>query len=157
MDVSKMKDGDVAGLAAFQGDAALLSIVKEGKRSFIVGSKESVALSDEDKVVTDVKREEVYRQALKSKVVYLKMSCDFRLHQDLVTLSYSVDGKNWVEAIRGFKMIFDYRRFFMGTRIGIYREALWMSKALHIRSRKNRVVYLLIDSDMPMATCRSVA
>ena len=123
MDVSKMKDGDVAGLAAFQGDAALLSIVKEGKRSFIVGSKESVALSDEDKVVTDVKREEVYRQALKSKVVYLKMSCDFRLHQDLVTLSYSVDGKNWVEAIRGFKMIFDYRRFFMGTRFGIYNYA----------------------------------
>ena len=123
MDVSKMKDGDVAGLAAFQGDAALLSIVKEGKRSFIVGSKESVALSDEDKVVTDVKREEVYRLALKSKVVYLKMSCDFRLHQDLVTLSYSVDGKNWVEAIRGFKMIFDYRRFFMGTRFGIYNYA----------------------------------
>ena len=123
MDVSKMKDGDVAGLAAFQGDAALLSIVKEGKKSFIVGSKESVALSDEDKVVTDVKREEVYRQALKSKVVYLKMSCDFRLHQDLATLSYSVDGKNWVEAIRGFKMIFDYRRFFMGTRFGIYNYA----------------------------------
>ena len=80
-------------------------------------------MSDEDKVVTDVKREEVYRQTLKSKVVYLKMSCDFRLHQDLVTLSYSVDGKNWVEAIRGFKMIFDYRRFFMGTRFGIYNYA----------------------------------
>ena len=123
MDVSKMKDGDVAGLAAFQGDAALLSIVKEGKRSFIVGSKESVALSEEHKVVTDVKREEMYRQPLKSKVVYLKMSCDFRLHQDLATLSYSVDGKNWVKVIRDFKMIFDYRRFFMGTRFGIYNYA----------------------------------
>ena len=43
MDVSKMKDGDVAGLSAFQGDAALLSIVKEGKKLFVVGTKESVA------------------------------------------------------------------------------------------------------------------
>ncbi len=42
-DVSKMKDGDVAGLSAFQGDAALLSIVKEGKKLFVVGTKESVA------------------------------------------------------------------------------------------------------------------
>ena len=38
MDVSKMKDGDVAGLSAFQGDAALLSIVKEGKKLFVVGT-----------------------------------------------------------------------------------------------------------------------
>lgn len=70
--------------------------------------------------VVESEREEVYRQALKSKVVYLKTSCVFRLHQDRATLSYSVDGKNWVEAIRDFKMIFDYRRFSMGTRFGIY-------------------------------------
>ena len=54
MDVSKMKDGDVAGLSAFQGDAALLSIVKEGKKLFVVGTKESVALTEKEKAVTDV-------------------------------------------------------------------------------------------------------
>ena len=51
-------------LSAFQGDAALLSIVKEGKKLFVVGTKESVALTEKEKAVTDVKREEVYRQPL---------------------------------------------------------------------------------------------
>ncbi len=123
MDVSKMKDGDVAGFAAFQGDAALLSVVKEGKKLYVVGTKESVSLTDKEKTVTGVKREEVYRQPLKSKIVYLKIVCDFRLHKDFATLSYSVDGKNWTEAIKDFKMIYDYRRLFMGTRFAIYNYA----------------------------------
>jgi len=123
MDVSKMKDGDVAGFAAFQGDAALLSVVKEGKKAFIVGTKESVSLTDKEKAVTGVKREEVYRQPLKSKIVYLKIACDFRLHKDLATLLYSTDGKNWTVAIKDFKMIYDYRRLFMGTRFAIYNYA----------------------------------
>ena len=123
MDVSKMKDGDVAGLAAFQGDAALLSVVKEGKKTYIVGTKESVSLTDKEKAVADVKREEVCRQSLKSKTVYLKVEADVRLHKDLATLSYSVDGKTWTPAIKDFKMIYDYRRLFMGTRFAIYNYA----------------------------------
>ncbi len=123
MDVSRMKDGDVAGLSAFQGDAALLSVVKEGKKTYIVGSKESVSLTDKEKAVTEVKREEVYRQPLKSTTVYLKMECDFRLHKDLATLSYSVDGKHWTPAVKDFKMVYDYRRLFMGTRFAIYNYA----------------------------------
>ena len=123
MNVGKMKDGDVVGFAAFQGDAALLSVVKEDKKTYIVGTKESVSLSDKDKAVTGVSREEVYRQPLKSKTVWLKISCDFRLHKDLATLSYSTDGKNWTEAVKDFKMIYDYRRLFMGTRFAIYNYA----------------------------------
>jgi len=131
MDVSKMKDGDVAGLSAFQSDAALLSIVKEGKKMYLVGTKENVSLTQKEKVVTDVKREEIYRQALSLKVdkatkscfVYLKMNCDFRLHTDLATLSYSLDGKTWIPAIKDFKMNYDWSRFFMGTRIAVYNYA----------------------------------
>lgn len=118
-----MKDGDVAGFAAFQGDAALLSVVKEGKKWFVVGSKDNSVLSDEQKMVTGVKHEEVYRQAVKSKTIYLKISCDFHKDKDLATLSYSLDGKKWTEAIRDFKMMFDYRRLFMGTRFAIYNYA----------------------------------
>ncbi len=123
MDVSRMKDGDVAGLSAFQGDAALLSVVKEGKKTYIVGSKESVALTDKEKAVTEVKREQVFRQPLKKSVVYLKMACDFRLHKDLATLSYSTDGKTWTPVVQDFKMVYDYRRLFMGTRFAIYNYA----------------------------------
>ena len=123
MDISKMKDGDVAGFAAFQGDAALLSVVKDGKKTYVVGTKESVSLTDKEKAVTDVKREEVYRQPLKSKIIYLKIVCDFRLHKDLATLLYSIDGKTWTPAIKDFKMVYDYRRLFMGTRFAIYNYA----------------------------------
>ena len=40
---------------------------KEGKKLFVVGTKESVALTEKEKAVTDVKREEVYRQPLNLK------------------------------------------------------------------------------------------
>lgn len=123
MNVAKMKDGDVAGFSAFQGDAALISVVKEGKKTYIVGTKESVSLTDKEKAVTGVKREEVFREPLKSKTVWLKIVCDFRLHKDLATLLYSTDGKNWTEAVKDFKMIYDYRRLFMGTRFAIYNYA----------------------------------
>lgn len=123
MDLSNMKDGDVAGLSAFQGDAALLSVVKKGKRLYIVATKESVELTDKEKAVAGVKREEVFRRELKGKEVWLRMACDFRLGKDLATLSYSADGKQWTDAIKDFRMIYDYRRFFMGTRFAIYNFA----------------------------------
>ena len=88
-------------------------------------------MTERKRQVTDVKREEVLSpafeseagQATKSSIIYLKMSCDFRLHQDLATLLYSIDGKTWIPAIKDFKMQYDYRRFFMGTRIAIYNYA----------------------------------
>lgn len=123
MDISKMKDGDVAGFAAFQSDAALLSVVKEGKKTYIVGSKDNISLTEKEKIVSDVKHEEVYRQLLKSKSIYLKITCDFRLHKDFATLLYSIDGKTWIPAIKDFKMLYDYRRLFMGTRFAIYNYA----------------------------------
>ena len=123
MEVSQMKDGDVAGFAAFQGDAALLSVVKEGKKWFVIGSKDNVSLTDKEHLVSDVKHQEIFRQLLKSKVVYLKISCDFRDHKDLATLSYSLDGKSWTDVVSDFKMIFDYRRLFMGSRFAIYNYA----------------------------------
>lgn len=123
LDLSNMKDGDVAGLSAFQGDAALLSVVKKGKRLYIVATKESVELTDKEKAVVGVKREEVFRRELKGKEVWLRMACDFRLGKDLATLSYSADGKQWTDAIKDFRMIYDYRRFFMGTRFAIYNFA----------------------------------
>lgn len=123
MDVSRMKDGDVAGLAAFQSDAALLSVVREGKRWFVVASKESVSLRPQDKAVTGVRREEAFRQPLKKKVVYLKMTCNFALHTDRATLAYSLDGQTWTTAIEDFPLVYDWQRFFMGTRIALYNYA----------------------------------
>ena len=123
MDVSKMKDGDVAGFCAFQNDAALLSVVKEGNRKYIVVSTDSMEIEAKDHKVLADHRHEVYRKPLSQNIVYLKVTADFRLHKDVASLAYSLDGKHWTEVLRDFKLIFDYRRFFMGTRFGIYNYA----------------------------------
>lgn len=123
MDVKHMKDGDRAGFAAFQGDAALISVAKDGKGTYITASKESVSIKDKDKEVTGVKQEEVYRKKISKDMVWFRISCDFRLGKDLATLSYSLDGKQWTEVIKDFKLVYDYTRLFMGTRFAIYNFA----------------------------------
>ena len=123
MDVSKMQDGDVAGFCAFQNDAALLSVVKEKGKKYIVASTDSVEMEPKDHHVLADHRHEVYRKVLSQNIVYLKVSADFRLHKDVATLAYSLDGKHWTTVLSGFKLVFDYRRFFMGTRFGIYNYA----------------------------------
>lgn len=123
MDVSKMQEGDVAGFCAFQNDAALLSVVKEKGKKYIVASTDSVEMEPKDHHVLADHRHEVYRKVLSQNIVYLKVSADFRLHKDVATLAYSLDGKHWTTVLSGFKLVFDYRRFFMGTRFGIYNYA----------------------------------
>ena len=83
---------------------------------------------DAEDVIRNIERDSIHWRAQKEwdktyALYYLKMSCDFRLHQDLATLLYSIDGKTWIPAIKDFKMQYDYRRFFMGTRIAIYNYA----------------------------------
>lgn len=123
MDVSKMQEGDVAGFCAFQNDAALLSVVKEKGKKYIVASTDSVEMESKDLHVLADHRHQVYRKVLSQNIVYLKVSADFRLHKDVASLAYSLDGKHWTTVLTDFKLVFDYRRFFMGTRFGIYNYA----------------------------------
>lgn len=123
LDLSRMKDGDVCGLAAFNGDAGLLSIVKKGRKMFLVMTESSVSLHDSDKAVTSVSNKEQARVELKTKVVRLKMHADFRLNHDIATFSYSTDGSQWHRLGPQFKMRFDYKRLFMGTRFAIFNYA----------------------------------
>lgn len=120
LDVSGMKDGDVAGFSAFNGDAALLSVVCEGGQKHLVMTEESVTLRDKDKAVTAVSRAEHMRTPLAQPTVYLRIDADFRLDKDTARLYYSLDGDTWMQAGPAFKMRFDYRRFFTGTRFAIY-------------------------------------
>ena len=125
IDASRIKDGDFIGLSAFNGDAALLSVQKEGKKAFLVFTEENVSLSNDTKAITDVKRKEVARISLpnsKLKDIRLVMNCDFNPGRDFANFSYSIDrGKTW-KAIgtENYKMIFDYRRLFMGTRYAAF-------------------------------------
>jgi beta-xylosidase len=123
LDISKMKDGDIAGFSAFNGNSALLSIVMDGKKKFLTMSTNIVELDDQDKNVKKVDVEEKVRVELSKKVIYLRIDCDFNLNKDLATFFYSFDNKNWTPIGPEFKMIFDYRKLFMGTKFAIFNYA----------------------------------
>ncbi|MBR6938482.1 MAG: glycoside hydrolase 43 family protein [Prevotella sp.] len=129
MDLSKMKDGDCAGLSVFNGDSGVLTIKKEGKRWILSMTEQSVSLTDREKRVTDVKITEKETIELKQKKIWLRVDGDFRpfkdndgvkIGGDMATFYYSLDGEQWVKIGSDFKMRFDYRRFFMGTKFGIF-------------------------------------
>ena len=125
MDISKMKDGDVAGLSAFNGDAGVVQVKKQGKKLILVAESQSCKMTDKEKLITDVAITEASRQELdkKTKDVYFRLDADFRPGKDLATLYYSIDGEDWTKVLGDYKMIFDYRRFFMGSKFAIFNYA----------------------------------
>ena len=122
MDISKMQDGDIAGLSAFNGDAGVLSVVMDGKKKFLTLASNSVEL-DNNKAISNVKVEEKSRVEVTSDIIYLRVDGDFTLNNDLATFFYSLDNKNWTSIGTEYKMIFDYRRLFMGSKFAIFNYA----------------------------------
>ena len=123
MDLSGMKDGDVAGLSAFNGDAGILAVTCQGSRKYLTMKTESVKLDDNNKSVTGIDRNEIQKVELTSDVIYLRLDGDFRLNKDIASFYYSYDNKGWKKIGTDFKMIFDYRRFFMGTKFALFNYA----------------------------------
>ena len=136
MDISKMKDGDCAGLAAFNGDSGVLTIKKQGKKYVLEMSEQKVSLTDREKAVTNVEVKVIETVDLsaafksqtsksKSQIIYLRLDGDFQPgHHDVANFYYSLDGENWTKiGTENYRMIFDYRRFFMGTKFGIFNYA----------------------------------
>ncbi|WP_027382374.1 glycoside hydrolase family 43 protein [Epilithonimonas caeni] len=123
LDVKGMKDGDVAGFSAFNGDSGILSVVMEGGKKFIIFSTNEVSLDNKTKAVTGVKKEEKKRYPLTSDKIFLRIDADFNLGKDLADFYYSTDQKNWKEMAKDYKMIFDYRRLFMGSKFAIFNYA----------------------------------
>ena len=136
LDVSKMKDGDCAGLAAFNGDSGVLTIKKQGKKYVLEMSEQKVSLTDREKAVTNVEEKVIeivdlsaafksQTSNLKSQTIWLRLDGDFRPGQhDVANFFYSLDGEKWTQiGTKNYRMIFDYRRFFMGTKFGIFNYA----------------------------------
>lgn len=122
-DISAMKDGDVAGFSAFNGDAGILALSCEGDKKYLTMKSEVVSLSDEKKEVTGIDRKAVEKVELESDCVFLRIDGDFRLNKDIASFYYSYDNKNWKKIGSDFRMVFDYRRFFMGTKYAIFNYA----------------------------------
>jgi beta-xylosidase len=123
MEVSKMKEGDVAGFSAFNGNSGLLSVIMDGGRKYLTMSTNIVSLDNNTKAVLGVEVKEEARVELSKDVVYLRIDGDFNLNKDLATFFFSFDNKNWTPIGPEYKMIFDYRKLFMGSKFAIFNYA----------------------------------
>ena len=134
MDLSKMANGDCAGLAAFNGDSGVLTVKKKGKTFTLEMSEQKVSLTEREKAVTKVEENVVEKVDLtkfvnaKQPKIWLRIDGDFRPGQrgghDAANFFYSLDGEQWTQiGTKNYRMVFDYRRFFMGTKFGIFNYA----------------------------------
>lgn len=126
IDASALKDGDCTGLAAFNGDSGVMTIKKEGKKTFLIFSEESVSLSNDTKTITNVESKEVQRVEIpkaKLKQISLVMTGDFNPGRDIANFFYSFGDGQFQQIGGDYKMIFDYRRLFMGTRYALFYYA----------------------------------
>jgi beta-xylosidase len=111
MDVSKMKDGDVAGLTLLQRKFGIVGV------KFANGTKSIVMINAQTG-----KPIEAEAVPLKQKVVYLKAECDFRNKTDIAHFYYSLDGITWNPIGTPLKMEYSMPHF-MGYRFGLFNYA----------------------------------
>lgn len=112
LDASNMKEGDFAGLTAFQRKFGQVGVkVVDGKKFlFMVSNK------------TDVPTE-LESLPLSQDKVYLKIECDFRNRIDVAKFFYSLDGKAWKQIGGELKMEYTLMEHFMGYRFGLFNYA----------------------------------
>jgi len=112
LDASNMKDGDFAGLTAFQRKFGQVGvkIVNGKKYLFMVSNK------------TD-KPTELQSIPLSQNKVYLKIECDFRYKIDIAEFFYSLDGKTWKVIGGQLNMEYTVMEHFMGYRFGLFNYA----------------------------------
>ena len=122
--------------AAFNGDSGVLTIKKEGGMLRLEMSEQRVVLTEREKAVTRVDEVVVEMVEFPSGElsgtvtgpsgavtrVWLRIDGDFRAgHGDAANFFYSLDGVTWCQVgTRNYRMVFDYRRFFMGTKLAIF-------------------------------------
>jgi beta-xylosidase len=108
VDVSKMKDGDFAGLTLFQKRYGQVGVrFENGVKSIVMVSAES------EKPV------QMERIPLSQNEVYLKAECNFRDKADIAEFFYSLDGKSWKRIGSQLKMAYTLPHF-MGYRFGLF-------------------------------------
>ncbi len=108
IDVSGMKDGDWAGLSAFQRKYGFVGVKMSG------GAKSIVMVSaDSDKP------EEIASIPLAGKTVHLKVNGEFQSTPEVARFSYSLDGKSWTPIGRPSRLEYTFPHF-MGYRYALF-------------------------------------
>ncbi len=127
IDVAGMKDGDICGLAAYNGDSGVLRIVKKGGRYVLQLTEEKSVFKkprDIDRVDVNVIAEVPLKFKKKNtRDIYLRIHGDFNPGRDLASFEYSLDGQVWTPVGHELPMKFDYMRHFMGTKFALFNYA----------------------------------
>ncbi len=111
IDVSNMKDGDLAGLCLLQKNYGLVGVQ-------VNGSSKSIIMIN----ATGGKPVNAASVPLNQAVVYFKAQCDFTDKKDVADFFYSLDGNNWVPVGTQLKMAYTLPHF-MGYRFGLFNYA----------------------------------
>ena len=126
--VSKMRNGDVAGLIAFQNKFGYVGVKKENNKMFIVMTQSRLGFEDEDqkqgiKMINKLSDsfKEIERIPLHQENVYFKIDCDFEA--DEAYFYYSLDGENWQKIGNTLNMVYTFTKHFMGYRFGLFNFA----------------------------------
>lgn len=127
IDLAGMKDGDICGLAAYNGDSGVLRVVKKGGKYFLqLAEEKAVFKQPRDIERVDVNVIEQVQLKFKNKndkSVCLRVSGDFNPGRDMASFAYSLDGETWTPIGHELPMRFDYTRHFMGTKFAIFNYA----------------------------------
>lgn len=115
IDLSNMKDGDVAGLSAFAEKYGYVGVKAENGKKYAV----MVRYDDNDSVEAET---EVERTEISENEIYLRVDCDFNNAADVAYFYYSTDGDNWIKIGDSLRMNY-YGLHFMGYRFAIFNYA----------------------------------
>lgn len=112
LDASALKEGDFAGLCAFQRKYGQVGVKKENGSLFIF------MISNQNDTP-----EEIEKIPLNQHKVYLKVDCDYRERKDRARFYYSHDGKKWTPIGNELHMQYTLMEHFMGYRFGLFNYA----------------------------------
>jgi beta-xylosidase len=122
VDVSQMKDGDVAGLAALQRKYGYVGVaMKGGAKHVVMTGVESRRPGRRGRPVFEP-REQGRMELGDASIVSLRIECDFRERADLARFFYSLDGETWTAIGEPLKMEYTLPHF-MGYRFGLFNFA----------------------------------
>jgi len=111
IEVSRMKEGDAAGLIALQKKYGYVGVKMDG------GKKAIVMVSAQGDTPL-----EIAALPLLQREVYLRIDCDFRNRSDRARFYWSLDGRQWQQIGNTLQMVYTLPHF-MGYRFGLFNFA----------------------------------
>jgi beta-xylosidase len=123
IDISRMKDGDYAGMIALQRRYGFVGVKMEnGAKSIVMMGVEPQQRNQRGRRNQSSTPVEVESVPLTQSSAYFKIDCDFRNRKDKTAFYYSLDGETWTRIGSILQMSYTMPHF-MGYRFGLFNYA----------------------------------